>query len=83
MLAATTLLRPGRSATNPRSVRRGFLVGYLFTPLALSRIPRAVYSSNSACLGTSDGTWHPNHGGRVVASRETGPDRGRGGWITY
>ena len=32
---------------------------------------------------TSDGTWHPNHGGRVVASREAGPDRGRGGWITY
>ena len=32
---------------------------------------------------TSDGTWHANHGGRVVASREAGPDRGRGGWITY
>ena len=28
------------------------ITSYLFTPLALSRIPRAVYSSNSVCLGT-------------------------------
>lgn len=32
---------------------------------------------------TSDGAWHSDHGGRMVASRERGPNRGRGGWITY
>ena len=31
---------------------------------------------------TSDGTRWRNHGGRVVATRERGPDRGRGGWST-
>jgi hypothetical protein len=31
---------------------------------------------------TSDGTWHPDHGGRAVASRQGG-NRGKDGWFLY
>jgi hypothetical protein len=30
---------------------------------------------------TSIGYYHPGHGGRMVASREAGGGRGRGGWV--
>ena len=30
---------------------------------------------------TSDGSYHPDHGGRVVATRSRGGFRGHGGWI--